>query len=200
MNLHNGGKPFYADITYSKGIFYKDGTIPEPTVKLDVEPLFPDVLKIEPDGPLPFKDNEIDSLVIDLPFGIAPKTAPSRMKIDHRQNIIINRFSSYYPVDELLESYNHWIQEAYRVLHDDGICVFKCQSNVSGGKQIWSEEYSWLCAIKAGFYVLDKFYLIAKSRLISGKHKNQQHARRFTSVYYVFKKKKDKTDYFKFLK
>ena len=201
INLHNNGEPLYCDMTYSKGMFYSNGEICQPIIKFDTCPLFDDVKKIEPNGGLPFEDNSIPSIVIDLPFCIAPKEAPSRITTgETSNNIMLNRFSSYYPINELLENYNHWIQEAYRVLKRNGICVFTCQSNVSGGKQLWSEEYSWLCAVKAGFYVIDKFILLSKGRLISGKYKKQYHARRFTSVFYVFKKTGNKNiDYFRFL-
>jgi hypothetical protein len=62
-------------------------------------------------------------------------------------------------------------------------------------------EYSWLCAVECGFYVLDQFFLIANSRMISGQIKKQQHARKYTSTFYVFKKdKKRKVDLFKWKK
>lgn len=198
MKLHNNGKPFYADMTYSSGKFYEQKkndkyVIPQPTVKLDVVPQFDDVLKLEPFGELPFEDNSIESIVIDLPFVIAHRDSAST-KLDNQdgRNIIINRFSSYYPVAEMLESYHHWIEEAYRVLKPNGICVFKCQSTVTGGKQLMSCEYSWLCASSVGFYTLDQFYLIARNRLHSGKIKTQQHARKYTSTFYVFKKSDNK--------
>lgn len=35
---------------------------------------------------------------------------------------------------------------------------------------------------------MDQFFLIAKARLISGKIKTQQHARKFSSTFFVFKK------------
>lgn len=206
MKLHNNGKPFYADMTYSSGKFYEPKkndkyVIPQPTVKLDVVPQFDDVLKLEPFGELPFEDNSIESIVIDLPFVIAPRNSAST-KLDNQdgRNVIMNRFSSYYPVSEMLESYHHWIGEAYRVLKPNGICVFKCQSTVTGGKQLMSCEYSWLCATSVGFYTLDQFYLLAKNRLHSGKIKTQQHARKYTSTFYVFKKANNKkTPYLKWM-
>lgn len=168
---------------------------------MDVVPQFDDVLKLEPLGKLPFEDNSIESLVIDLPFVIAPRDSASTKLTDQNgRNVIMNRFSSYYPVAEMLESYHHWINEAYRVLKPDGICVFKCQSTVTGGKQLMSCEYSWLCATAAGFYTLDQFFLLAKNRLHSGKIKTQQHARKFTSTFYVFKKSdKKKISYMKWM-
>lgn len=204
MKLHNGGKAFHADMTYSSGKFYSTKktdkyVVPLPVVKLDIIPQFDDVLKIEPLGKLPFDDASIDSIVIDLPFIIFPKDSASTKLINQNgRNIIMNRFSSYYPVSELLESYEHWLSEAYRVLKNDGICVFKCQSTITGGKQLMSCEYSWLCAMAIGFYTLDQFFLLAKNRLHSGKIKTQQHARKFTSTFYVFKKsRKNNISYLK---
>lgn len=198
MRLHNEGRPFYVDMTYSSGKFYEQKKndkyiIPQPTIKLDVVPQFDDVIKLEPMGNLPFEDNSIESIVIDLPFVIAPRNSAST-KLDNQdgRNVIMNRFSSYYPVAEMLESYYHWCSEAYRVLKPNGICVFKCQSTVTGGKQLMSCEYSWLCATSVGFYTIDQFYLIAKNRLHSGKIKTQQHARKYTSTFYVFKKSDNK--------
>lgn len=206
MQLHNGGKPFYADMTYSSGKFYEvkkndKYIIPQPSIKLDVIPQFDDVIKLEPLGKLPFEDNSIESLVIDLPFVIAPRDSAST-KLDNQdgRNVIMNRFSSYYPVEEILISYEHWISEAYRVLKQDGICIFKTQATVTGGKQLMTPEYSWMCATSAGFYVLDQFFLLAKNRLHSGKIKTQQHARKFTSTFYVFKKSdKKKIKYMKWM-
>ena len=45
------------------------------------------------------------------------------------------------------------------------------------------------------FDTLDQFFLLAKSRLHSGKIKTQQHARKFSSTFYVFKKTKKKIKY-----
>lgn len=140
-------------------------------------------------GNIPLEDNSINSIIIDLPFIISPKTAPSVKENKEHSNIIFKRFHSYYPYTELIKSYQHWIEESFRVLKDDGICVFKCQNNISGGKFYCSEEISWFFAQQCGFYVLDKFTCLAKARLISGKIKKQQHSRNFTSTFWVFKKK-----------
>lgn len=49
-------------------------------------------------------------------------------------------------------------------------------------------EITWMLAESLGFDCLDSFFLIAKNRLISGKIKNQEHSRSYTSTFYVFKK------------
>lgn len=215
QNMHNNGKDYACDITYSSGKFYgvfevkdKDGikqtiVLNKPKFKFDVAPQFEDVEKIEPYGKIPLDDNSIDSIVVDLPFVISPHNAPSVLNDSNkRSNLIFKRFSSYYPVTDMFKSYSHWINEAYRVLQDGGICVFKTQNTISGSVFYCTEEYSWMEAQRAGFYVLDKFILLAKARLISGKVKNQQHARNFSSVFWVFKKggKHKTVNYYKFKK
>ena len=77
------------------------------------------------------------------------------------------------------------------------------QSTVSGGRQVWASYFSFLAAQKIGFYVKDEFILQSKSRLISAsKIKKQQHARKYTSTFYVFQKDKklfEKNSLFKWL-
>ena len=191
MQLHNGGNGFYADMTYSSGKFYEQKSndkyiIPQPTVKLDVCPQNDDIIKINANGKLPFDDNSIPSLVVDLPFVIS--IGPSMKSDNPKSNIISKRFASYYPRETLFESYYHWMSEAYRVLKPNGILVWKTQGTVSGGLNLYTPEYSWLTATMCGFYPKDQFILSAKSRLISGKIKAQQHARKFTSIFWVFEK------------
>lgn len=217
MQMHNGGKPFDCDMTYSIGNFYgkfniKDSKgeireieIPAPKYKYDVCPQVDGVEKIEPLGPLPLEDNSIDSIVIDLPFVIS--CGPSMNTPDYdengnkvRNNLISRRFACYYPVAQLLESYRHWISEAYRVLKEDGILTFKTQATITGSKLLHTPYYSRLIAESIGFDSYDEFVLLAKNRLVSGKVKQQQHARSFHSYFLVFKKSlKKKIAYFDFM-
>ena len=164
---------------------------------MDVFPLKEDVIKIEPFKALPLEDNSIQSMVIDLPFVIAPK----HTKSNNGSNIIRDRFSSFYPLQEMFDNYQFWIKEAYRVLKEDGILVFKTQATITSAKQIMTPEFSWLLATQCGFYTLDQFFLLAKQRLQSGKIKKQQHARKYTSTLYVFKKtNKKKINYLDLIK
>lgn len=193
--LYNGGSDqFDCDITASTLKFYKSKNqrykIPEPKILMDVNPVRDDIIKIEKWGPIPIDSDAIHSLIIDLPFVVSPQKAPSAMKRKEGSNIIYNRFSSYYPVDNLYYSYYHWISEAYRVLDEGGILIFKTQSTISGGIRHNIEEFSFMAAQRVGFKMIDSFTLIAKARLISsGKYKNgQKHSRNYTSKFLVFKK------------
>jgi hypothetical protein len=194
------------DPTYSKGCFYgnfkwtndfgevEHYEIPQPKHKFDVYPLSNDVEKLEVMGKFPLKDKSIKSINIDLPFVIS--CGPSMSKEIKGSNIISNRFSAFYPVSELVKTYYHFLKEAYRVLDDDGICVWKCQRTITGSKTLNSPEMSWMFAESLGFDCVDQFYLWGEARLISGKIKKQQHSRSYVSVFYVFKKsRKKKIDY-----
>lgn len=220
MDLHMNGESFDVDPTYSVGNFYgkfkrtiqekqDDGCviekteefeIPQPKYKFDVDPQVEGVEKLDPWGKWPLENNSVKYINFDPPFVIGPRDCASMFNEKKDSNVIGKRFSSYYPVAELLSSYYHHLQEAYRVLEDDGIIVFKCQNTTTGGKELHSTAWVWLCASSLGFEVLDKFILISKQRLISGKVKKQQHARKYDSCFYVLKKNSKKNiRYFDFM-
>ena len=196
MQLYNGGKPFECDMTASELKFYGKGRgkyeIPTPEILFDVFPQDERIKKIEKWGKLPLDDNSIHSIVIDLPFVISPANAPSSKNPKKGSQLIASRFAAYYPVDNLYYSYYHWISEAFRVLDEGGLLVFKEQSVISGGIRHNSDEFSFMAAEKLGFKMVDKFILEAKARLISNaKMKNGQvHSRSFTSQFLVFKKER----------
>ena len=69
--------------------------------------------------------------------------------------------------------------------------VFKCQDKVSSGRQYMTHcsVYQW--AVAQGFEALDLFILLAKSRLIANWQRNQKHARKYHSYFWVFRKRKE---------
>lgn len=208
IELYNDGKAFECDITASSLKFYqkKKGEkyeIELPKLLFDVYPQSDEIKKITPFQKIPLEDNSVKSIVVDLPFVISPKTSKSIIEKKNGSNLIYNRFSSFYPVGEMYENYYWWMKEVYRVLEDGGICVWKCQSTISGGLSHWTSPFSFMCAQKVGFYTIDEFILAAKARLISSnKIKKQQHARKYTSTFWVFKKNEkmaEKTNCFEIL-
>lgn len=193
---NDGSDQFDADMTASTLGFYGDKkkykyVIPEPKILMDVCPLRDDIIPLHKWGNLPLEDNAIHSIVVDLPFVISPANAPSaNEEIKEGSSLIFKRFSGYYPVDNLYYSYYHWLSECFRVLDEGGICIFKCQSCISGGIRHNVEEFSFLAAQSVGFKMVDKFTLQAQARLISPtKYKDgQKHSRSYTSQFLVFKK------------
>lgn len=196
MQLYNDGKPFDCDMTASELKFYGDRggkyNIPVPKILFDVYPQSENIQKIEKWGNLPLEDNSIHSIVIDLPFVVSPANSPSAVNPNKGSQLIARRFAAYYPVDNLYLSYYNWLRNAYRVLDEGGICVFKEQSVISGGIRHNTDEFSYMAAERVGFKMVDKFILEAKARLISNaKYKDgQKHSRSFTSQFLVFVKEK----------
>lgn len=168
------------DTTYSKGVFYKNSAVPQPKYKFDKYPQTEDTIQLE--DRLPFDDNTISSIMFDPPFVIS---MGGSMKYDIKgQNIISKRFSSYATP-----------KEYYRVLKEGGVLIFKCQDTVSSSKNYFTHVWVMNKAYEIGFYPKDLSILLAKSRIISGKHKNQQHNRKFHSYFWVFTKEKSKVNY-----
>lgn len=208
MVLYNNNEPFECDITASSLKFYEKNKsdnfdIPLPKYLFDVYPQSDNIKQIVPFQKLPLEDNSVGSIVFDPPFVISPKTCKSVMENKEGACLIHKRFASFYPVSELYYNYYWWIKECFRTIKDNGILIVKCMSTVSGGYQHNSEEFVFMTAMNMGFYCIDKFYLEAKARLVSSsKYKKQCHARKYTSVFYVFQKNTkmlNKFNYFELL-
>lgn len=191
IKLHIPKGVIDCDITYSKGNFYKQG-IERPEHIFDKFPQS-DEVKLLGDT-IPLENESIDSIVIDLPFVVGG----IKKVHDYREGscIIAKRFEQYHSMKELFNSYEHWIQESYRVLKPNGVLVFKCQDTVSAKKQYLIHVTSIIEMSKCGFYIKDLINLAAKNRIISPKHNNQQHARKYHSYFLVAEKKSTNIKYF----
>lgn len=179
-----------ADITYSIGNFYKSGAIPQPEFKFDIDPQ-EDVAYADCRN-LPLLDESVDCIMFDPPFlATTGQSLFSRTK----NNIITKRFGCYDTEQALFEMYVDTLNETYRVLKNNGILIFKCQDKISSGKQYMSHVFIINQAEQIGYYCEDLFVLLSKNRLISGKHVNQKHARKFHSYFLVLKKCNKKIKY-----
>ena len=172
------------DPTYSKGNFYKG--IKSPTYKFDINPKDDKTVKADCRN-LPLEDSSIGVMMFDPPFVISK--GPSLSVHKKGTNIISERFSSFESIKELWQFYEDSLKEFFRVLKEKGILIFKCQDTVSGGKQYLSSHFIIAKAVEMGYYPKDLFVLLAKNRLISGKVKKQQHARKFHSYFLVLQKR-----------
>ncbi len=183
--LHNNSKPFQLDPTYSRGIFYKN--FPDPELKYDLEPQTNDTKQADC-RQLPFDNSTISSIIFDPPFVIG-----GTGKSDHKNgsNIISKRFSSFKTVDKMVNLYEQSLREFKRILAPGGLLLFKNQDQVSSGRQIFSHCIIYNMAIELGLIPIDLFILLAKSRIIGGKHKRQMHARKYNSYWWVFKNNKE---------
>lgn len=185
LELHSPQHCIDCDPTYSKGVFYTNSGIEPPKHKFDIMPQTADTIQADCRN-LPLKDNEIYCLMFDPPFVISK--GKSLYVNKHGSNVISKRFSYFENPTELYDFYKSSLSEFYRVLKPNGILIFKCQDTVSSGIQYMSHIYIHNMAVRQGFYPKDLFVLNAKNRIISGKHKNQQHARKFHSYFWIFEK------------
>ena len=132
-------------------------------------------------------------MMFDPPF---LATTGKSLKADNDSNKINKRFGVYPSEKELHQFYIDSMKEAYRVLKDDGVLIFKCQDKVSSGKQYISHVFIMDEAVKIGFYPKDLFILLAKNRLVADwQLKNQKNARKFHSYFWVFQKCNKKIEY-----
>lgn len=193
LQLHNNGNGIDLDCTYSKGVFYKNGVIKEPTYKTDKYPQTEDTVLSESHC-LPFEDASMNCIMFDPPFVITGKTYKNNKE---GSSIIAKRFSGYENYKELKEHYSSSLLELHRLLKDGGTCIFKLQNTVSSGKQHMTHFFVMTEAIKLGFYVKDEFVLHSKSKITSfgGRWHTQQHAMKYHSYFLVLRKCKNKIDY-----
>lgn len=174
--LYLNGEPFHADVTYSKGVFYK--SLPQPQFKFDLDPQVEGVRQADCRH-LPVPDNILKSIVFDPPF----KFSNSNVK-----GIIEKRFTAFSNVFKLWDFYEESLAEFKRVLEPKGIVVFKCQDMVSSGINHMSHFQVEKAAEKVGFLTLDLFILQARSTIWSPNMRNQKHARKTHSFLYILQK------------
>lgn len=184
LQLHVPQHFIDCDCTYSKGNFYKNTGIQEPKYKFDIEPM--EGVLYGDSRDLPLENNSINCMMFDPPF---LATKGKSLKENNNNNIINKRFGVYPSETELHQFYIDSLKEAYRVLNDKGILIFKCQDKISSGKQYMSHIFIHNEAVKLGFYPKDLFILLAKNRLVADwQVKNQKNARKFHSYFWVFEK------------
>lgn len=185
LNLYVKDKKIDCDSTYSKGNFYNNTGIEKPNYKFDIKPLSEGVIYADAEK-LPLLSCSINCLMFDPPF---LATTGKSLESEDENNIINKRFGTYPNETSLHEFYRRAIRESYRVLKEDGILIFKCQDKVSSGKQYFSHCFIYEEAVKAGFYPIDLFILIANNRIVADwQRKNQKHSRKYHSYFWVFKK------------
>ena len=185
LDLHVPQHYIDCDPTYSKGNFYNNTGIEHPKYRYDILPQCEGV-EYGDSRSLPLASNSINCMMFDPPF---LATTGKSLSSDDDSNKINKRFGVYPSEKELHQFYIDSLKEAYRILADNGILIFKCQDKISSGKQYMSHVFVMNEAVKAGFYPKDLFILLAKNRLVADwQAKNQKNARKYHSYFWVFEK------------
>ncbi len=185
IDLHCPGG-FELDPTYSIGNFYK-GHISKPKYKFDLAPQAKDVIPANAEN-LPLRAECIKSIIFDPPFLLGGNTNGFLRPDDDNSCRIEKRYTSLKNWNELRKFYTGAVFEFHRILKLNGILVFKCQDVVTCGKNHFSHVYVMNEATRAGFYAKDLFVLLSKNRIIGSFDKQQHHARKFHSYFWVFQK------------
>ena len=191
LKLHVVSRKIDCDPTYSKGNLYNNTCVEPPIYKFDINPI--DGVEYGDSRNLPLCNESIECIMFDPPF---LATSGKSLLEENDNNIINKRFGVYPSESKLHQFYIDSMKEAFKVLKNGGILIFKCQDKVSSGKQYFSHCFIKEEAEKVGFYPKDLFILLAKNRIIADwQREHQKNARKFHSYFWVFKKSKIKVAY-----
>lgn len=182
LTLYNNCQSIDADLTYSKGEFYRHVT--PPIYKFDKFPLE----GIEGVNNLSETDDLhtiYSSIIYDLPYNIQTGASDNIGKIK-------KRFTHFSSLSELFDVNREMLQRAYRLLKDKGILIVKTQDTCYASQQVWVRLFIENEAAQLGFAKLDEFLLI-KQGVMGNRGTEQHHARRQHSYFLVFRKQRCKT-------
>jgi hypothetical protein len=178
--LYAAGDPKIADLTYGKGVFWRQ--CPELNVTGS------DLITV-PERPYdftatPYADGSFDIAVLDPPY----IHSPGKHQTDSRyQNAATTKGMLWRDLRQQL--YIPGMKEAMRIVKPDGGQVWvKCKDQVQSGMQRWCHVELCHDALAMGLYPRDLFILIASSRTSNNRWSVQHHARKPHSFLWVFQR------------
>src|SRR5271156_2876375 len=192
LKLHVAKGSVVADVTWGKGVFWKN-------VPKDHYAVHPTDLETGVDcRALPYDSGSHDCVVLDPPH----KEGFYRRDRTHMAGVgTYAAFRNSYSNDKatnggpkyhaaVLDLYFCAGREAHRVLKTGGILIVKCQDEVSANQQ-------WLTHVeiineyaKIGFYAKDLFVVVRSNKPAMSRLLRQEHARKNHSYFLIFVKTK----------
>jgi hypothetical protein len=176
-----------ADITYGKGVFWKN--VPKDRYRL----LATDMKTGVDCRSLPYDNGSLDCVVFDPPYMHTPG---GTAHVNHQNyenyysNNVANNGSGKKYHEAVLDLYFRTADEAKRVLRPEGIFIVKCGDEVCANQQrLTHVELINEFAIH-GFVVEDLFVLLRNNRPGVSRVLKQVHARKNHSYFMVFRKSK----------
>lgn len=167
---------FDIDLTASICVFYRQ--IPKPKLLFDK---FPQLAGVKPLADVyHLKEDTFHSIMIDLPFIVQEGNSSS---------MVAKRFNSFNSMKELYHTNEEMIKLSFRLLSKGGYLVMKTMDLCYANKQYWVSNFIQNKANEIGFELVDTFILISRGKILSTMGKQQHHARKFHSYFFVFKKK-----------
>lgn len=191
MELHVPAGAMVADVTYSKGVFWK--RIPEGVYNIHAS----DIKTGVDCRNLPYDDESFDCVVFDPPYmeGLYRKHT-SELAGGGTHASFREAYSNGQATESggpkwhaaVLDMYFRSGAEAFRVLKNGGIFIVKCQDEVSANRQNLTHVEIINYYTKLGYYAKDLFVLVRNNRPVVSRIKKQVHARKNHSYFLVFVK------------
>lgn len=176
-DIHLKGQWYEADITYSKGAFYKD--LPKPVLRSDMQPLLQDVIQADSRYLHHMEDDSISSIIFDPPFLFRNRKAENFDKLSAR-------FSYFPSFDALTSMYGDTLCETMQKLKRGGYLFMKCQ-DMTDGRFYCTHNYVINMAVRQGFELKDIFIKVSRTKL-QADAKQQNCAAKIHSYWLVLKK------------
>jgi len=190
LSLHVPEGSIIADVTYGKGVFWKNVPINKYVLRAS------DIADGVDCRKLPYESGSIDCVVLDPPYMEGFFRGESSQKAGAGTH---NSFRDYYSNGDeqpgsakwhkaVLDMYFKAGKEAHRVLRDAGVFIVKCQDEVSANRQNLTHvelinEYE-----RMGFYTKDLFIVVRPNRPAVSRLIKQVHARKNHSYFLVLMK------------
>lgn len=190
MSLHVPEGAMVADVTWGKGVFWKN-------IKPGKYKLHASDMKTGVDcRKLPYANASHDCIVLDPPYmeglfrrskgNLAGAGTHAAFREHYSNGAETTDGPKYHAA--VLDLYFRAALEAHRVLRDGGVFIVKCQDEVSANQQrLTHVEIINECA-KMGFYAKDLFIVVRQNRPGVSRMLRQEHARKNHSYFIVFLK------------
>ncbi len=192
LNLYVEPHSVIADITYGKGVFWKN-------IDLSDYKFFPSDIQTGIDcRKLPYEPSSIDCVVFDPPYmegfyrkeiaHMAGNGNYSSFRAAYSNGEAYQQENAPKYHDAVLDLYYKTGFEVLRVLKNKGIFIVKCQDEVSANRQHLTHVEIINRYEAIGFIVEDLFVLIRNNKPCVTKLLKQKHARKNHSYFLVFRK------------
>lgn len=193
LELHVATGAKIADVTYGKGVFWRNID----TSQYDFSPS--DIANGMDCRHLPYKNRSFDAIVFDPPCmeGFSRKGNTTKAG-DGTHNTFRDHYSNGDETPQpnggkwheaVLEIYNEGGKEACRVLKEGGICIVKCQDEVSANKQNLTHVEIINSYAAIGLFCKDLFIVVRPNKPGMSRVIKQRHARKNHSYFLVFVKR-----------
>lgn len=190
LDLHVPDGAVVADVTYGKGVFWKN------VAEGDYDLKATDIEMGVDCRDLPYDDETIDCVVLDPPY----MEGFYRESEDHMAGSGTHgSFRDAYSNGDTYSGGPKWHgavvdmyirsgKEAHRVLKEEGVLIVKCQDEVSANRQCLTHVEIINAYASMGFYCKDLFVVVRRNDPGVSRMYNQVHARKNHSYFLVFNK------------